>query len=288
MNEVWTVKKILDWTVDYFTQKQVAEPRLSAEWLLAEVLNCRRIDLYLQFERILTAQERDLYREYVKRRANREPVQYILGETEFYGLPFKVTPSVLIPRPDTEILVDKVVEYLQTIPSSGSLNLLDIGTGSGCIAIALAKHFPTLNIIAIDKSSDAIHIATQNAQLNGVAIKLQTTDFFELQPAGQKFDIIVSNPPYIAEADWPTLQVEVKQFEPSLALLAGKDGLDFYRKMIPQLNSIITPAGAVFLEVGYKQSAAVAAILEQQNFNTTIYQDYAKVNRVVRGILNRS
>ncbi len=252
------------------------------------MLNCRRIDLYLQFERILTAQERDLYREYVKRRANREPVQYILGETEFYGLPFKVTPSVLIPRPDTEILVDKVVEYLQTIPSSGSLNLLDIGTGSGCIAIALAKHFPTLNIIAIDKSSDAIHIATQNAQLNGVAIKLQTTDFFELQSAGQKFDIIVSNPPYIAEADWPTLQVEVKQFEPSLALLAGKDGLDFYRKMIPQLNSIITPAGAVFLEVGYKQSAAVAAILEQQNFNTTIYQDYAKVNRVVRGILNRS
>jgi release factor glutamine methyltransferase len=285
MNEVWTVKKILDWTVDYFTQKHITEPRLSAEWLLAEVLHCRRIDLYLQFERILTARERDLYREYVKRRANREPVQYILGETEFYGLPFKVTPSVLIPRPDTEILVDKVVEYLKTLPNPDSQKLLDVGTGSGCIAIALAKHFPKLTILAIDKSEDAIRIAEENAIRNQVSVNFQVIDFFELNTANSEFDIIVSNPPYIAETDWHNIQPEVKQFEPHSALLAGKDGLDFYRKMIPELKPKLTPAGAVFLEVGYNQSGAVVTMLQQQGFNTTVYQDYAKINRIVQGIL---
>jgi release factor glutamine methyltransferase len=285
MNEVWTVKKILDWTVDYFTQKQVAEPRLSAEWLLAEVLQCGRIELYLQFERILTASERDLFREYIKRRVNREPVQYILGETEFYGLTFKVTPSVLIPRPDTEILVDKVVEYLKTLPDTDSLKLLDVGTGSGCIAIALAKHFPNLSILAIDKSADAIRIAEENAKRNQVAINLRVNDFFELDTTTSEFDIIVSNPPYIAETDWENIQPEVKQYEPRTALLAGKDGLDFYRRMIPQLKQKLTTSGAVFLEVGYNQSGAVAEMLQQQGFNTTVYQDYAKINRIVQGIL---
>ncbi len=281
MPETWTVKKILDWTHNYFAEKDIPEPRLSAELLLAGVLKCRRLELYLQFERILTPEERSLYREYVSRRARREPVQYILGETEFYGLPFRVSPAVLIPRPDTELLVDAAIEYLQS-RALAAPKILDIGTGSGCIAVALARRFPAAEIWGVDISAAAIELAAANAARNAVEIRLLTGDYFEmtaqLPPA---FDVIVSNPPYIAEKEWAAIQPEVRQFEPREALLAGADGLDFYRRLVAALPAPSAGNGAVFLEVGYAQAEAVAKMLEQRGFLTEVRKDLQRIDRVV-------
>lgn len=283
MPEIWTVKKILDWTHRYFIEKNIPEPRLSAELLLAEVLKCRRLELYLQFERILTTDERTIYRQYVNRRARREPVQYILGETEFYGLPFRVSPAVLIPRPDTELLVDAVIEYLQFHPLPAP-KILDIGTGSGCIAVALAKRFPNAAVWGVDISEAAIEVAKVNAARNAVNIRLLTGDYFEitaqLPPA---FDVIVSNPPYIAEREWTAIQPEVRQFEPRGALLAGADGLDFYRRLVAALPAQFAGNGAVFLEVGYGQAAAVAKMLAQCGFLTEVRKDLQRIDRVIAG-----
>ena len=281
MNEPWTVKKILDWTIAYFDEKSVTEPRLSAEWLLASVLSCQRVALYVQFERILTIGERTAYRELVMRRAGREPVQYILGETEFYGLPIRVTPEVLIPRPDTEILVDSVIEWLHDTPGNATA-ILDIGTGSGCIAIALAKAFPDVTVTAIDNSEAALAIARENAQRNQVRIDFIHGDFFALSNSLDKpFDVIVSNPPYIAASDWDDLQPEVRSFEPQGALLAGKDGLDFYRRLCPLLPGLLGADGAVFLEVGYNQAHQVSSQLSHFSFYPATRKDYARIDRVV-------
>lgn len=284
MTEIWTVKKILDWTNQFFTEKQVPEARLSAEWLLADVLSCRRIELYLQFDRILTTDERATFREFVKRRAAREPVQYILGETEFYGYPIKVTPDVLIPRPETELLIDFAIEYFQTNQDIAKL-ILDIGTGSGCIAIALAKRLAGASVSAVDISEAALAVAKTNAVLNDADIHFHHADFLKMDNlSDKKFSVIVSNPPYVAEIDWPGVQPEVRNFEPKTALLAGKDGLDFYRQLIPQLKNWLSPNGAVFLEVGYNQAAAVEKMLKGAGYSTKTQKDYHQIDRFVTGI----
>ncbi|MEZ4744734.1 MAG: peptide chain release factor N(5)-glutamine methyltransferase [Calditrichia bacterium] len=283
MTEIWTVKKILDWTNQFFTEKQVPEARLSAEWLLADVLSCRRIELYLQFDRILTPDERAAFREFVKRRAAREPVQYILGETEFYGFPIKVTPDVLIPRPETELLVDFTVDYFRTNQDIPQV-IMDIGTGSGCIAIALAKRLVDASVSAVDISEAALAVAKTNAVLNDADIHFHHADFLKMDNlSDKKFSVIVSNPPYVAETDWPGVQPEVRNFEPKTALLAGKDGLDFYRQLIPQLKNWLSPNGAVFLEVGYNQALEVKGFLDEANFSTEIKKDYHNIDRIVTG-----
>ncbi len=287
MAETWTIKKILNWTTDYFTSKNISEPRLSAELLLADVLNCKRIELYVQFERILSADERTAYRVFVQRRAQREPVQYILGETEFMGFPFKVSPAVLIPRPDTELLVDCVINYLKTNDLNTS-KILDIGTGSGCIAISLAKYFSEAEVYAIEKSPDAIAIARENAAQNDVTIHFIEDDFFTYvaNSSGKfDFDILVSNPPYISEADWPGLQAEVQNFEPKVALFGGKDGMDFYNRLIPVAKNVLASNGTVFLETGYDQAEKVAALLTNEKFTSEIHKDYQQIERVVIGNL---
>lgn len=284
MTEIWTVKKILDWTNQFFTEKQVPEARLSAEWLLADVLSCRRIELYLQFDRILTTDERAAFREFVKRRAAREPVQYILGETEFYGFPIKVTPDVLIPRPETELLVDFTVDYFRTNQGIPQV-IMDIGTGSGCIAIALAKHLADASVSAVDISEAALAVAKTNAVLNDADIYFHHADFLKMENVSdKKFSVIVSNPPYVAETDWPGVQPEVRNFEPKTALLAGKDGLDFYRQLIPQLKNWLSPNGAVFLEVGYNQATAVEKMLKDAGYSTKSQKDYHQIDRFVTGI----
>ncbi len=170
MQTLWTVQQVLNWTVDYFSRHQIAEPRLSAELLLAHTLQCRRIDLYVQFERILTPRERHTFREYVHRRVRREPVQYILGETEFYGLPLQIRPGVFIPRPETELLVDSVIEEIDRRKIQNP-DILDVGTGSGCIAIALAKHLSEAHIQAIDNNPRAIELARENGRRHGVTLR---------------------------------------------------------------------------------------------------------------------
>ena len=283
MADIWTVQKVLNWTVEYFTSKNIPESRLSAELLLAQVLNCKRIELYLQFERILSKTELAEYRSFVQRRAQREPVQYILGETEFMGLPFKVSPAVLIPRPDTELLVDCAIEFLKEAGLQQP-RLLDIGTGSGCIAVSLAKNFPDAALWAVEKSPQALANAEENARLNETAIHFIEGDFFEWYANfNDKFNSIVTNPPYISDADWSSVQPEVRQFEPEAALRGGEDGMDFYRRFIPLANNLLEANGAVFLETGYNQARDVAGILEKNGLKTEIRKDYRQLERVVIG-----
>lgn len=281
MSDVWTVDKILSWTINHFKSKKISEPRLGAELLLSKALNMKRIDLYLQFERILSAKERDQFREYVKRRVNREPIQYILGETEFYGFPFKVSPAVIVPRPETELLVDSVLEVLKE-QKNPSVKILDIGTGSGCIAVALAKSFPDCSIWAIDKSDDALDIARTNADLNEVTIHFIEGDIFkDVSSFPTKFDIIVSNPPYVALKDLYKLDPEVRDFEPKEALFAGEDGLEFYKKFVNMIPGILDKHGTIFLEIGYDQSDRLEEIYSDANYKVKFKKDYNQFDRIL-------
>lgn len=288
MGDVWTMKKVLDWTIEYFASKNIPEPRLSAELLLAHILNARRIDIYVQFERILSPDERNAYRNLIQRRAQREPVQYILGETEFMGFPFKVSPAVLIPRPDTEILVDSVVEYIKSLKDQRK-TMLDIGAGSGCIAVSLAKIFPGSEMWAIEKSPAALAIAKENAAINDVSIRFVEGDFFEhCSDFNIRFDIIVTNPPYISSSDWEKLQPEVRRYEPRDALYGGENGTEFFRRLIPATEEILKPGGSIFLETGYDQARIVAGLLQKAGYQTELRRDYSDIERVVIARRNSS
>ena len=281
MTDVWTVDKILSWTINHFKTKKVSEPRLSAELLLSKVLNMKRIDLYLQFERILSGKERDQFREYVKRRARREPVQYILGETEFYGFPFKVSPAVIVPRPETELLVDAVLETFKSANNT-SLKILDIGTGSGCISVSLAKVLPDLSIWAIEKSAEALNIARANADINEVTIHFVEGDIFkDVSSFPTKFDIVVSNPPYVALRDLYNLEPEVRDFEPKEALFAGEDGLEFYKKFVNVIPDLLNKNGKIFLEIGYNQSSILEKLYSKANYKVQLKKDYNQIDRIL-------
>jgi release factor glutamine methyltransferase len=200
----------------------------------------------------------------VKRRRAGEPIQYITGETEFYGLPFHVNRGVLIPRPETEHLVERVIEL-----ASGLLTprIVDVGTGSGAIAVALAHQLSQANITAIDLSSAAIDVARENSEMNGVAARIRFLQGDLLSPvADEVFDIVVSNPPYVPHADRASLAVEVRDYEPSLALFAGGDGLDIYRRLIPDAFAALAPGGHVALEIGFGQLAAIRELLTRSKF----------------------
>lgn len=286
MPDLWTVEKILSWTINHFTSKKIPEPRFSGELLLAKVLNMKRIDLYLQFERILTAKELDRYREYVRRRVKREPVQYILGETEFYGFPFKVSPDVIVPRPETELLVDAVLEAVKTA-NNPSLKILDVGTGSGCIAVSLAKLLPDCRISAIEMSAAALKLARANADLNEVGVQFTEGDIFkDSSPLLTKFDIVVSNPPYVALRDLHKLEPEVRDFEPKEALFAGEDGSEFYKKLVNVIPRLVNRNGKIFLEIGYDQAAPLSTLFSNANFKVKFKKDYNQIDRIL--ILERN
>jgi len=250
--EIWTTLKVLDWTKEFLAARGVENARLEAEWLLCAVTGLDRVGLYLNFEKPLDVEELAAYRAMVARRGRREPLQHILGTQEFCGLEFEVTPAVLIPRHDTETLVN---EALARMP--GAQSILDIGTGSGCIAVALARRLPGVSVTAVDISEDALVVARRNAVRNGVAIEFLQGSLLE-PVAGRHFDLIVSNPPYIPSSDIETLQPEVRDFDPRGALDGGEDGLDVYRALIPAAATCLNPCGWMFLEVGIGQAADVA------------------------------
>jgi release factor glutamine methyltransferase len=205
------------------------------------------------------------YMKLLERRYNGEPIQYIVGGTEFYGLPFRVTPDVLIPRPETEHLVEQVIALAARYQAP---RIVDVGTGSGAIAIALAHHLPNAAITATDISSAALTTARQNAELNGVSDRIRFLEGDLLGPVtDEQFDIIVSNPPYVPLADRGPLAVEVRDHEPALALFAGDDGLDIYRRLIPAAFAALVPGGLVVLEIGCGQSAAIASLLAESGFD---------------------
>ncbi|MBC8019472.1 MAG: peptide chain release factor N(5)-glutamine methyltransferase [Verrucomicrobia bacterium] len=246
--EIWTTLKVLDWTKEFLSSRGVENARLEAEWLLCAATGLDRVGLYLNFEKQLDDEELAAYRSMVARRGRREPLQHILGSQEFCGLEFEVTPDVLIPRHDTETLVH---EALTRMPDAQSV--LDIGTGSGCIAVSLAKQLPLAAITAIDISGAALTVARRNAERNGVAIEFLQGSLCE-PVAGRCFDLIVSNPPYIPSRNIEMLEPEVRDFDPPGALDGGADGLDIYRALIPSALSCMNPAGWLLVEIGAGQA----------------------------------
>lgn len=280
-NEVWTIGSIIKWTEQYFQDKGVDSPRLDAEVLLSHVLQKERIYLYIHFDEPLEAAELAAFREMVKKRVQRIPVAYIVGAREFMGLRFAVSPAVLIPRPDTEILVEAVIERLK---DKSQIKFVDIGTGSGAIVLSLLHYLPLACAVAVDISQDALAVATENAE---TLLVKDRVDFYQgdiYEPlAAEEFDAIVSNPPYIPNADIAELEPEVKEFEPYGALAGGLDGLDFYRRLIADGSDRLKDGGFMAFEVGINQAQAVAALAESMPIfeKTEILKDYAGIERVV-------
>ena len=281
-----TVLELLNLTTGFFEQKGIDSARLNAELLLADVLKCKRLDLYLSFDKPVKDEEVDNYRLFVKRRGNREPLQYILGYVEFYGLTFTVTNDVLIPRQETEILIETA---LHAIDKEVKVNILDIGTGSGIIAIALAKHLPNAQIFAIDKSKEALAVAKLNAEKHHVEdriILMQSDILNSSLPIDEKFDVILSNPPYVSQDEYHALQKEILAFEPDFAVTDFADGLTFYRKIIESSKNYLNQNGKLFFEIGAGQSGQIKLIFEQHNYSSIeIRKDYSNIDRVIYGEL---
>ncbi len=279
-----TVLELLNLTTNFFEQKGIDSARLNAELLLAEILKCKRLDLYLTFDKPVKEEEVNSYREFVKRRGNREPLQYILGHVEFYGMTFFIDKNVLIPRQETEILIETV---LNQTDKEANLNILDIGTGSGIIAVSLAHHLPNAKVIAIDKSSEAISIAKKNAENHNVVPRitfLETDILNSTLKSDEKFDLIVSNPPYVSQKEFSTLQKEITGHEPDFAVTDFSDGLTFYRKIIETSPRYLNEKAKVFFEIGAGQSEQVKVIFEENDFTSVqIWKDYGNIDRVVKG-----
>jgi len=285
-SEGWTVQRILEWTASFLKQKGVESPRLEAELLLAHARKCPRIRLYTDFNELLTDNERTVMRELVQRRAKREPLAYIVGTREFYGRSFDVAAGVLIPRPETETLVDICLER---IPKESPREILEVGFGSGCISITIAKQRPLCSVIATDISSAAMEIASRNVEKHGLAGKVTLLAGDTLQPLkdhGRQFDGLVSNPPYIRDDESAGLEPEVAVHEPREALFAGADGLDVVRKIVAQAAAILKPGAFVALELDPAQCGMVVSMLQAAGFETvSVRRDLSGNDRVVEATL---
>ncbi|MCY3682727.1 MAG: peptide chain release factor N(5)-glutamine methyltransferase [Gemmatimonadetes bacterium] len=258
-----SIPHLLTWASDILLKAGVPSPRADAEWTLAHVLECPRSELHLRTHQPLTPAQNATYRNLIHRRANRIPLQHLLGNTEFYGLPFHTSSDALIPRPETETLIEVTLNQLNTCTNP---RILDIGTGSGIIAITLSKSLPESRVIATDISHKALRLASQNAHLNGVLdrISFLQTDLLTPFAKPESFHAILSNPPYIPSNAIDALQSEVRDFDPRLALDGGRDGLDFYRKIIPASIPLLAPGGLLALEIGHDQADAVTQLLNRQ------------------------
>jgi release factor glutamine methyltransferase len=265
----WTIRSILHWTADFFDQKGIPSARLDAEVLLAKSLNVERLYLYLNMDRPLEPQERVRYRELVSRRAQREPIAYITGQKEFWSVLLETDAGALIPRPETELLVEVTLRQLTDVTTP---RILEIGTGTGAIAIALAKERPDASITAVDVSPDALEIAARNVNNADAAacVALLESDLFRNIEEKVCFDAICSNPPYVPTGDRDTLQPEIRQFEPWLALDGGPDGLSVIRELTAQAPLFIRDGGSFIFEFGDGQEALVTALLESSGRFTDI------------------
>jgi len=289
-----TVLDLLNKTTDYFSKKKIESPRLNAELLLASVLECKRLDLYLSFDKPLPEKDIEVYRELIKRRATFEPLQYIIGNVDFFGIQLKVNKHVLIPRPETEILVESI---LGEIDKSKLYRILDIGTGSGNIAISLALNIPNVEVIAIDISDEAINVAKENAEMNSVSEKITFLNcdilVFEDSALSRisdsngskiKYDIVVSNPPYVRFEEYNELQKEIVAFEPQFAVTDFGDGYKFYRTISSLADKIIAENGKVFFEIGKDQHIEIIEILKENSIkNISVIKDYSGISRIIKG-----
>jgi len=245
---VWRVIDLINWADEYFSLKGFDEPRQEIEWMLTDILDCERFDLYLRFEEPLTSDQLELLHQWVKRRVKKEPLQYITGHCEFYGRTFIVNKDVFIPRPETERLLDVAIAILK---AANKPTVLDMGTGTGCIAVSLAKEIPNSKITGIDISTVAIEVAKINADVHHATVQFEEMDFL-MNPYHKKFDMIISNPPYIPLIEMNTLMDDVRLFELNFALSDGGDGLLFYQRFAMVAPAMINSGGHLILEVGLK------------------------------------
>jgi len=251
----WTIRALMEWTEKHFLQRGIESPRLEAQLLLAHALGCKKTELYTRWNEPIIEEKRTRFRELIKRRLDGCPVQYLLGEREFFLLMLDVTPAVLIPRPETEVLVTEALALLKALPTA---RVLDIGTGSGAIALALAHRAKAALVTAIDISADALEVAKRNAVKHGLAERVRFLQGDLLAPvAGESFEIIVSNPPYVTSAEFAALPPHVRDFEPRLALEAGPDGFAIYDRLIPSAALQLVPGGTLLLEIGSTQEEGV-------------------------------
>jgi release factor glutamine methyltransferase len=285
-HKVWTILSLLEWGTKFLNDKGFDDSRLNVELLLCHLLRCKRIDLYLKFDQILNEDELANFRILFQRRLAHEPLQYIIGETEFMGLKFKVDRRVFIPRSETEVLVEEVIKYVGN-KKNQQRRILDLGTGSGNIPISIAKYLDKSVIDSIDISSDAIDVARFNIQHHQLSnrITLIINDILnaEQDNFNSQYDIIVSNPPYISEAEYGTLQPEVKDYEPAVANTDHADGLTFYSKIASLGKELLNIDGAIFVEIGYDQSNSVPNIFYETGYQSVeLIEDYRSVKRVVK------
>ena len=316
--QTWTIQTLLNWVIEYLRNKSIDSPRLSAELLLSHVLGMKRIELYTQFDKPVAKQQLDQMHDLVKRAGQHEPIAYLTGKTEFYSLELKVTPDCMIPRPETELLAERAIEFLRTRPvrnstmykmiqkeeiSNGASSgpptqrlvrragiqfVCDLCTGCGCIAVAIAKNFPNARIIATDISDAALRVAAANVEKYQLKdrIELLQGDLFDpIMPQldVHKFDLIVCNPPYVSSEEFEKLDKSVKDYEPELALLAGSDGLDIYRQIAEKVHQFLKPDAALMLEIGFAQGSVVKELLEKTGAfaEIKIEKDFNKNDRIV-------
>ncbi len=279
----WTVARLLDWTREYFRRSGLESPRLCAEILLAHAMKCERIRLYTRHEETPPADTLATFRENVRLAAEGRPIAYLIGTKEFFSLPFEVTPDVLIPRPETEILVERTIDLARR--SDGRIGrILDLCTGSGCVAVALARFLKDATIVAGDVSAPALDVARRNAARHGVAERVRFVQgdlFAALGPASDgaagaaddppRFDVIVANPPYVASNAGDALARNVRDYEPHVALFAGGDGLEIIRRIIVEAPGWLAADGHLLVEIGYDQAAAVGRLLDAAGWRDSVF-----------------
>ena len=279
-----TVLEAIQKSTQYLQEKGIESPRANAEILLADILHCKRLNLYLMFDKPMNEDEISNYRVFLKRRAQFEPLQYITGNVEFYGIDFKVNPSVLIPRPETELLVEAVIN---SVDKNKRITILDIGSGSGNISITLAANLSNASITGIDITEDSIELALENLSKHSFKdrVRFIKGDILNYNFSSRdKFDIVVSNPPYVSANEFENVQKEIKEYEPKIAVTDFSDGYKFYHAVTVVASKILKNKGKLFFELGQGQSAKVKEIMNENNFSEiSIINDYQNIERVIYG-----
>lgn len=287
-NPSWTTRKLLDWMNSHLEKKGVDSPRVVAEMLLSHVIGCERMRLYMEVGRLASTDELATLRGLVERAAKHEPAQYLIGHAWFYSKQFKVDERVLIPRPSTETLIEHIMQWMKTSSGHATPVIADVGTGSGIIAITLALQLSESHIIATDISADALEVAKQNAQSHNAADRIEFQLGKDLEPLKERmgkgdFDIICSNPPYISDNEWEDVESNVRDFEPTNALRAGKDGLDVIKQLIANAADLLKPQGQLVIEIADSQRDAVLKLISEAKGldNAVVLKDHEGFWRVL-------
>lgn len=280
MNKIWTVLEIVNWGTEYFKKNNISSPRLNIELLICELLKFDRVSIYTNYQKPLNAQELDKLRDWVKRRAKHEPLEYIMGKKNFCDVEIMVDPSVLIPRPETEQII---TEAEKLFDNDDEIEILDIGTGSGCIAVQLAKSFPNSKVYAVDVDQSALTVAQNNSRNNDIKnLSFKKTDILK-DTIDYKFDLIVSNPPYISKSDYNDLEKNVKDYEPAISLTDNRDGLTFYEKYSLIFKNMLRKNGKFILEFAQGQDKQIAEIFEDKGYYIEVVEDFSGIKRFCIG-----